>query len=473
MQENNGASGRIPREEFRLDLYSVLSDIKEQWIAILLLTVSAVLLSYVLLSADAKHTYTTTATVAVRYADENPDINNATGPDINSALKYAGDCAKTLATVLSNGSIRATAAKESELAGLSGSITAAAIAETNLLVIRDTSGLPAASLKETEALLNYLLKSEDQLLGGIKVTVVQQPHLRKNAVDKGKIVKQSIAMGIACLFFLCTLLGWRSSSRYTVRKSSEVKAKTGADLLAVIPREKNGKAGLLITDRSIANAFGEETRSLAARLINEMERDGRKVLLVSSAAEGEGKSTAAANIALAMSEMNRRVILADLDFRNPALAKILNMKDNESADLMQFLANGAKDTGSADLDGLIRSVPGTGLFAVLNSKAAPLAVDRYAVQIRKCLELLRDRADFVIIDTSAAKAVSDTEALASMADASVIIVRENFAEVADIEKTVTVLSKGGHMIGCVFNDARKNAISADAAQLSNGGRYAG
>ena len=38
MQENNGASGRIPREEFRLDLYSVLSDIKEQWIAILLLT---------------------------------------------------------------------------------------------------------------------------------------------------------------------------------------------------------------------------------------------------------------------------------------------------------------------------------------------------------------------------------------------------------------------------------------------------
>ena len=149
------------------------------------------------------------------------------------------------------------------------------------------------------------------------------------------------------------------------------------------------------------------------------------------------------------------------------------MKDNESADLMQFLANGAKDTGSADLDGLIRSVPGTGLFAVLNSKAAPLAVDRYAVQIRKCLELLRDRADFVIIDTSAAKAVSDTEALASMADASVIIVRENFAEVADIEKTVTVLSKGGHMIGCVFNDARKNAISADAAQLSNGGRYAG
>ena len=145
MQENNGASGRIPREEFRLDLYSVLSDIKEQWTAVLLLTVSAVLLSYVLLSADAKNTYTTTATVAVRYADENPDVNNATVPDINSALKYAGDCAKTLATVLSNGSIRATAAKESELAGFSGSITAAVIAETNLLVIRDTSGLPTAS----------------------------------------------------------------------------------------------------------------------------------------------------------------------------------------------------------------------------------------------------------------------------------------------------------------------------------------
>lgn len=50
------------------------------------------------------------------------------------------------------------------------------------------------------------------------------------------------------------------------------------------------------------------------------------MLLVTSVAENEGKSTLAANLALALSEEQNRVLLLDCDFRQPALYKILNFR---------------------------------------------------------------------------------------------------------------------------------------------------
>lgn len=483
MQENKSAAGRIPREEYRLDLFSVLNEIKDQWISVLLLTVSVVLLSYVMLSARRDPSYVTTATIAASYVDEDPDINSSAVPDVHNALKYAGETAKNLKTILARSDVRYAAAKESGLSRISGSVSAENNVDTNLFVIKDTAGSPEASLKEVQALVHYLQAASDELLGGIRITVVSEPRLVEQPVSRSGLLKYAIAIGIVFFVMICSLLAWYSSTKYTVRNSGETASKLGTDLLAVIPheRQRRGGNGLLITDPAAAPGFAEEMRSLAVRLMNEMSRDGKKILLISSAARREGKSTAAANIALAMSQMNRKVILADLDFRNPSLARILNMQAEESTDLMQLLEkqlpenqfseNGAQD--AADLNGLIRQVPGTELQAVLIGKAAPLAADKYAAQVRKCLELLADRADFVIIDAASAGSASDAEILASMTDAAAIVVRENYAEVTEIERAISALSKEGRLLGCVFNNARNNAVSADAKDFSNGGQYAG
>ena len=146
MQDNKSAAGRIPREEYRLDLFSVLNDIKDQWIAVLLLTVSAVLLSYVMLSATREPSYITTATVTARYSEENSNINDAVTPDVNAALRNAGETAKKLKTVLARGDIRYAAAKENGLSRISGSISAENIVDTNFFVIQDVAGSPQASL---------------------------------------------------------------------------------------------------------------------------------------------------------------------------------------------------------------------------------------------------------------------------------------------------------------------------------------
>ena len=472
MQENKAAAGRTNKDEYRLDLYSVISDIKDQWIIVVLLSAATVLLSYVMLGAKYQPAYRTTSCIAARYESEIPSANNDMSPDVNEALKYAGYSVQTLRTLINRGEIRNAAAQEVGETYLKGSISSEVLNESNLLVISVDAGTPGDALKTAQAIILYLKNSEDKLLGGIKVTVVQEPRLAEQPVNTRSNVKLALAAGIAVFFAICALLAWRSSMRRTIRNSVEVTSKLGTELLAVIPHDKKTGKDLLITDPSVSAGFSEEVRSAAIRLMNTMEREGEKVLLISGAIDGEGKSTAAANIALALSQMNRKVILADMDFRNPSLAKILNVQVNEAADLMQFLESGAKGADSADLNGLICAVPGTELRAVLNSKAAPMAADRYAGQIEKCLELLRNKADFVIVDTASSDTASDAEVLARMADASVIVVREHFAGAAAVERAAAVLTGNCPLLGCVFNNARGNAVSADAGKRGKGGQYA-
>ena len=67
----------------------------------------------------------------------------------------------------------------------------------------------------------------------------------------------------------------------------------------------------------------------------------RKVLLVTSVMENEGKSTVAANLALSLAQEGSRVMLIDCDFRKPAQYKIFNVRDNEETDLGDVLINHA------------------------------------------------------------------------------------------------------------------------------------
>ena len=474
MHENNTAASHIPAEEYRLDLHSVLRDIAAQWLSIVLLSAAAVLLSFVLLSSSRKPVYKTTSTVAIRNINEDSTVNNVTTKDLYNVMKSSGESAGFLKKIITQGDLNALISAELGDYRKQGSISADSLGEGNFLALNVTASSPEASLRENEALIRVLQKQQDNLIGGLRIIVVQEPKVLETAVNAGRNVKLSLFAGVLVFLLLCTLLAWYSSSRYTVRNSTEVIPKVGRRALAVVPEEKRRKDGLLITNPAVTPGYTEEIRSLAIRLMNDMTREGQKILLVSSAAEGEGKSTTAANIALAMSQMNRKVILADMDFQNPSLAKILNMQGAQFTELEEYLEGAAfsKGTSSDALSSLLCKVPGTELSAVLNLKAAPLSLDKYAAQIRKLLADLSEKADFVIVDTTSTAVVSDAEELASMTDASVVVVRENFAEVSDITNAAKLLSSGGPVLGCVFNGARRTEITADAAR-ARGGLYVG
>ena len=283
------------------------------------------------------------------------------------------------------------------------------------------------------------------------------------------------------------MLAFLSLIRDTVHNSKEAEAKVDAKLLATIVHEKKYKKGkkriggekasILITDPVTSFQYAEGMRKLAARLINEMSEKGYKTLLVSSAMENEGKSTVAANIALAMSQIDKKVLLVDMDFRKPSMYKILNMQEKEFGEIAKFLEEHGKENRqqiAAKVNELICSIPGTDLSAVMNRKAVPQAMEKHAAAIRYIIESLKEMADYVVIDTAPISLVSDAEELASMVDTSIIVVRQHLVEAKEINDTIDALGGSEHLIGCVFNNARKDSLNTptSAYGYGYGGHYA-
>ena len=161
-----------------------------------------------------------------------------------------------------------------------------------------------------------------------------------------------------------------------------------------------------------------------------------------------------------MSQINKRVVLVDMDFRKPSMFKILNMQNSTFEELgvaMELASKNRNADYSEIVQSLLCNVPGTDLSVVLNRKAVPQAVEKYSEFISAFVEELRKEADFIILDTAPISLVSDAEELATVADTSIIVIRQHWIEAREINDTIDALGGRERMLGCVFNNARKSS----------------
>lgn len=486
MSDSRALVGHSQNEEQTIDLYCIAVDVAKEWLSILLLTFSAVILSYVLLVNFHPLKYETSATMVVNNVNENEEANMS-GKDVYENLNYGADNASRLKNILGSKELKSTVAKELGLKEFEGSVSSQTLGESNLLEITVRSKSPFISYLEAEAILkNYTLFAGD-LVGGTALTVLERPKVPEGPEHPLENVKYAIIF--AALVFAAVIAGLAllSSMRDTVHNSSEVESKVDSRLLATIMHEKKHrrgrkrmggeKASILITDPVTSFQYAEDMRKLAVRIINEMSEKHQKVLLISSSMENEGKSTVSANVALAMAQINKRVVLMDMDFRKPSMYKIMNMQNSDFMDFGTCIEEKSKDR-NIDYTEVVRSlicqVPGTDLSVVLNRKAVPQAVEKYSEFIKKIIEELRNQADYIILDTAPISLVSDAEELAMMADTSVIVIRQHWIEAREINDTIDALGGRERMLGCVFNNAHKSNISTASTGYGYGygGQYA-
>jgi polysaccharide biosynthesis transport protein len=233
-----------------------------------------------------------------------------------------------------------------------------------------------------------------------------------------------IALGLA-LAFLAESLDTR------VRSGEEVAERLDLPLLGRIPElprrlRSRGQLVMLAEPESVpAEAF----RMLRTNIdFANLEREA-KVIMLTSAVEGEGKSTTAANLAVAYARAGRRVILAELDLRRPNLGPMLGFP--RSVGLVDVLV------GSATLADTVIRVPvdspgtnGTRRAATVEFlPAGPASSDVGELFASKRLgglvEALRERADIVLLDAPPLLLVGDAMALSAQADAIVLVSRLN------------------------------------------------
>ncbi len=172
--------------------------------------------------------------------------------------------------------------------------------------------------------------------------------------------------------------------------------------------------------RSTDQIFNEQHKNFCARVEYAIDTQGCKVVAVTSAIAGEGKTVSTLNLARNLAGTGRKkVVLVDLDLRKSDLAK--GLRFSSTPGVAELLG------GTATLDDVLRHVLSHGLTVIPSGKRVAVPWEMITGEkFRDFLQVLRDLYDVVLLDTPPVVPVSDTLALREVVDRFVLVYRLGF-----------------------------------------------
>lgn len=210
------------------------------------------------------------------------------------------------------------------------------------------------------------------------------------------------------------------------------------NLLNKLTWKATGKRGASTAAKKEAESILEERRNLLSPKSDFFVREAYKtlrtnvsfsltgeekcpVIVVTSSMQGEGKSITSMNLAISYALTDRKVLVIDCDLRRPKLARL--MRISAKAGLSNLILNPKL------LDEAIVPTHVEGLDVILSGDVPPnpselLGSDR----MRRILSTLREKYDFIILDSPPVNMVTDAVVLAPMSDGVLFLVRANHSE---------------------------------------------
>ena len=193
----------------------------------------------------------------------------------------------------------------------------------------------------------------------------------------------------------------------TIKTPEDVTRRLKMHFLGLVPSVRGDKHPLLASAR-VPHDFGESFRALRTSLLSRFPGAGTKIIVVTSAQPLEGKTTTAANIAMALAYGGSRVLLVDADMRRPGLHRPLRLTNERG--LSQVLV------GQARVRDVIQRTVDPNLLAITAGHPPPNPSELLASERMKTLltNLAHGPFDWIIIDTPPVLAVTDAVILAPL-----------------------------------------------------------
>jgi capsular exopolysaccharide synthesis family protein len=215
--------------------------------------------------------------------------------------------------------------------------------------------------------------------------------------------------------------------------------------LGVIPAH----ARQLITLDSPKSLAGEAYRGLRSSLLLSSIDKPPRIIVITSAFPGEGKTTTAANCAIALAQRGERVLLVDADLRRGSLDRVFGGETDRSIGLSTVLSR------PGDRKGIRAPLPELPTLYVLPTGPRPPNPAEMLSSRRMEEQLLQWAKDFdrVVLDTAPILAVSDTQAIATQADSVILVVRAGVTRKRALIRARDLLWRiNARVAGVVVND---------------------
>lgn len=230
-----------------------------------------------------------------------------------------------------------------------------------------------------------------------------------------------------------------------IRGEADLRQVTDAPLLGGISFDQDATKKPLLTQAPPQSPRAESFRQLRTNLQFANISDSARTVLVTSSLPGEGKSTTATNLAIALAQAGQTVCLVDADLRRPMVSEYLGL--DRSAGLTTALV------GIADVEDLLQPWGGDSLFVLTSGQIPPNPSELLGShQMKSLLERLESAFDAVIIDAPPLLPVTDAAVLSQHVGGVVIVVGAQKLRAQDLAKSISALELvGSNVLGVVLN----------------------
>ena len=208
---------------------------------------------------------------------------------------------------------------------------------------------------------------------------------------------------------------------------------------------------MFIVEKEPKSIAAESYRTLRTNLQYSSFDEEYKVIVVTSAEPGEGKSITVGNLALSIAQSDKKVIIIDCDLRKPSIHKKFQLSNSEG---LSDVLSGKKNIAE------VGQRYSNNLTILTSGKIPPNPSEMLGSKAMKSLiEALKKVFDYVILDTPPVQAVTDAQILSTRADGTLLVVRSEKTKRDSVINSINLLKKvNANIIGTVLNgvDTKKN-----------------
>ena len=327
-------------------------------------------------------------------------------------------------------------------------ITSSSGTGSNVISLSVKSSDPQLAYDAVQSILRNHWVVTEPSIGEVEIKMMSEPSVPSS--PSGRPSGKKPAAGGILLVLIASLIFAAIKCVYDRKiQTGEALARAlDAELLGTVPRVKcaRGKRPAAIDSADCPIEMTDAARTICLRLEKIAKECDAKTILVTSTLSAEGKTTAAANLALVLAAHQQKVLLVEGNLRNPSILAALDLPQAEKgiADVLAGSCEPEKAMLPYRGDANLTLLPG----GTLSGLPTTLWSNPEAEQLFK---EWRDRFDYILIDSSAAASCSESGLIARLADGCIYLGQEDRVQPGDVRKgAAAVTAAGCRILGCVF-----------------------
>lgn len=440
-----------PRQEL-IDLRVVITDmlrgLKKFWWVIVVLTVA-------LAAFGAWRTIR--SYVPMYRCEASFTVNTQESYDDNYAYSFyydkstAQQMEKTFPHILRSDLLTNLLKEDLQLSYIPGTISASAMAESNLFTLTVISSTAENAKRLMDSVIKNYPKVSAYVIGETVLNVIDPPVLPTEPYNSLVWMSTAVKYGILGFAAGLALLALYALSRNTLRTEQQIGDRLGKPCLGVIPqvdfKKRSGKVDQSVSVRNdrTGYAFRESIQGSALHISNMMAEKKLRVLGVAGTAAGEGVTTIAWNLALALSDNGQKVLYFNGGFTQPA------RRDSSSHYGLEDLLS-----GSCTLEDVLLYDEKNRIWTVSSSRRMTYQETVTGGQaLQAFVEGACELVDFVVVDIPPLDKLNQAVPAVELCDALVYVIRQDGLKTSLIMDRIEDLSQyDAKLLGCVLNGAK-------------------